>query len=199
MAKRKYKNKSIVSGLTIDTILNMDIKTFNRLDKSDLQKIVGRLVSAGNKRIRALEKANIETPATKYVKDTGGKFSTRGKSLNQLRSEYIRAKNFINAKTSSVSGWKKVKRETVKGLKGSGVNVNANNLDSVLMAYEKLKSIDPSVGERQLKYKVMGRIVDEIDHKTPEQIALELSGRINEIYESSIEEDDTGLSDFFEI
>lgn len=199
MAKRKYKQKSIVSGLTVDTILNIDMKTFNKLDKSDLQKIVGRLVSAGNKRIRALEKANIQTPATKYIEDTGGKFSTRGKSLNQLRAEYIRAKNFLNAKTSSVSGWKKVKNETAKGLKRSGVNVDINNLDKVLMTYEKLKSIDPSVGERQLKYKVMGQIVDEIDHKTPEQIALELSGRIDEIYESSIEDDDTGLSDFFEI
>ena len=54
---RTYKQPSIVSGMTIQDILNMDNKTFNSLNTSDMRKVVGRLVSAGNKRLRSFERA----------------------------------------------------------------------------------------------------------------------------------------------
>ena len=37
---RKYKQPSIVSGMTIQDILNMDIDTFNKLNTSDMRKVV---------------------------------------------------------------------------------------------------------------------------------------------------------------
>ena len=107
MAKT-YKNPSIVSGLTIENILSMDIDKFNKLKEPDLKKIVGRLVSAANKRIRRMESAGIESPALSGVKRSGGTFSVKDKNLDQLRSEYARAKRFLTSKTSTIKGAKKV-------------------------------------------------------------------------------------------
>ena len=148
---RKYKQQSIVSGMSVQDILNMDINTFNKLNASDLRKVVGRLVSAGNKRLRSFERANERSPATRHVAKSGGKFSTKGKDLNALRSEYTRAKNFMQAKTGTRKGWKQVKRETIAGLKKHGVEIAESKFDDIWTAYEDLKELSPEVANRGLK------------------------------------------------
>ena len=71
---KKYKQPSLVSGLSIDDILNMDIVDFNRLSEKDLKLVVGRMVSAVNKRLRRFEKKGISTPATRALMKSGGSF-----------------------------------------------------------------------------------------------------------------------------
>ena len=44
---REYKQQSVVSGMSVQDILNIDNSIFNSLTESDLRKVVGRLVSAG--------------------------------------------------------------------------------------------------------------------------------------------------------
>ena len=41
---RTYKQPSLVSGMTVQDILNMDNATFNKLTESEMRKGVGRLV-----------------------------------------------------------------------------------------------------------------------------------------------------------
>ena len=108
---RTYKQKSIVSGMSVKDVLNMDINTFSSLNLSDMRKVVGRLVSAGNKRIRTFEKAGENSPALRYINKSGGKFSTKGKNLNELRREYARAKGFFESKTGNIKDWRKIKNE----------------------------------------------------------------------------------------
>lgn len=200
---RTYKQPSIVSGMSVQDILNMDIDTFNKLGASDMRKVVGRLVSAGNKRLRSFERAGESSPATRHVVKSGGAFSTRGKDLNALRAEYTRAKNFLQSKTGTRVGWKKVKKETVKELQKQGVDVSPEQFNDLWSAYENLKELDPEVSTKKLKYSVLTDISNMIEDRrtTPEEIATELHNKLDLIYEqrAELENDGNGVSGFFEL
>lgn len=202
---RKYKQPSIVSGMTVQDILNMDIGTFNKLNTSDLRKVVGRLVSAGNKRLRSFERAGESSPATRHVEKSGGAFSTKGKDLNALRSEFTRAKNFMQAKTGTRRGWKQVKKETLQLLKKQGVEMTEKQFDDVWTAYEDLKELSPEVANRGLKYSVLKDVADMVTdtEKSADEIATALHENLSQIYEeqeqAGLNNDVDGVSGFFEI
>lgn len=197
---RKYKQPSIVSGMSIDDIMNMDIQTFNKLNKADLRKVVGRLVSAGNKRLRAFEKAGESSPSTRHIERTGGAFSTKGKNVNELRAEYTRAKTFLQSKTSSRRGWKKVKKDTAETLKRQGVKgLTPDKLDDVLKVYERLKEVDPSVATKNMKYRIMSDISEMTDGRNIDDVMDEMLDRIDDIYEEQQGGANGGVSGFFEI
>lgn len=200
---RNYKNKSIVSGMSVQDILNMDNETFNKLSTSDMRKVVGRLVSAGNKRLRSFERAEERSPATRHVAKSGGAFSTKGKDLNALRSEYTRAKNFLQSKTGTRKGWKQVKRETISELKKHGVQMTEKQFDKVWKAYEDLKELSPEVANRGLKYSVLKDVADMVtdESKSADEIATALHENLSQIYEeqAGLENGVDGVSGFFEI
>lgn len=200
---RIYKQPSIVSGMSVQDILNMDINTFNKLNTSDLRKVVGRLVSAGNKRLRSFERAGESSPATWHVAKSGGAFSTKGKDLNALRAEYTRAKNFLQAKTGTRKGWKQVKKETIAGLKKQGVEMTESQFNDVWKAYEDLKELSPEVANRGLKYSVLKDVADMVTEtdKNADEIAVAVNGKLAEIYEeqAGLEHGVDGVSGFFEI
>lgn len=200
---RTYKQPSIVSGMSIQDILNMDNKTFNSLNMSDMRKVVGRLVSAGNKRLRSFERAGESSPATRHVAKSGGEFSTKGKDLNALRSEYTRAKNFLQSKTGTRKGWKQVKKETIAGLKKNGVEMSEQQFNDVWKAYEDLKELSPEVANRGLKYSVLKDVVNMVTDtdKSADEIATALHEKLSSIYEeqAGLENGVDGVSGFFEI
>lgn len=200
---RKYKQSSIVSGMSVQDILNMDINTFNKLNTSDLRKVVGRLVSAGNKRLRSFERAGESSPATRYVAKSGGMFSTKGKDLNELRAEYTRAKNFMQSKTGTRKGWKQIKKETIAGLKKHGVEMTVSQFNDVWKAYEDLKELSPEVANRGLKYSVLKDVADMVTDtdKSADEIATSLHENLSKIYEEQavLNNGIDGVSGFFEI
>lgn len=200
---RIYKQPSLVSGMTVQDILNMDNATFNKLTESEMRKVVGRLVSAGNKRLRSFERAGESSPATRHVEKSGGAFSTKGKDLNALRAEYTRAKNFMQAKTGTRKGWTKTRRETIEGLRKQGVEMSEKQFEKVWKAYEDLKELSPEVANRGLKYSVLKDVANMVtdENKSADEIATALHENLSQIYEEQarLEHDVDGVSRFFEI
>lgn len=101
-----------VKGLKISDILDIGLDEFNKLKESDLRHLTSRLVSASNKRIRRLQKHNLNTPAyqglgkekafsTKLPKGT-----SRQQRVNRLRAEFSRARNFLASETSTIAGYR---------------------------------------------------------------------------------------------
>jgi hypothetical protein len=197
----EYKQPSIVSGKSVNQILSMDVDVLNKLGKKDLQKITGRLVSAANKRIRRAKEKGVDSPAFAYIRDNGGKFSTRGKTLNQLRSEFVKAKNFLEAETSTVKGAEQFKAESISLLKDAGVNVSNENFDTVMKAVTNLMRNNKKVASRGMKYRMQEEA--EILAKqgyTQEQIESELDAEINKLYEKMIDEYNIdGTQQFFDM
>lgn len=106
-----------LTGVSINQIMNLDID-INKLSRGDLSRVVGRLVSASNKRIRNLAKTELGrlSPAYQSRMERGGQFSTKGKTTNQLRQLFGEAKGFLELKTSSVSKWQEKREEIAKEL-----------------------------------------------------------------------------------
>ena len=200
---RVYKQPSIVSGMSVKNILNIGIDAFNKLKTSAMRLVVGRLVSAGNKRLRAFERAGESSPATRHVYNSGGVFSTKGKDLNELRAEYVRAKNFLESKTGTLKGWRQVKKETIQGLKKQGVEMTESQFNDVWKAYEELKELSPEVANRGLKYSVLKEVADMVSDKdkSADEIAFAIHDNLSQIYEERVGLDNgvDGVSGFFEI
>ena len=117
MAKKTKRYN--VGGLSINQIMDIDPQTFYKMGERELKDVTSRLVSAGNKRIRRLEKHNILSPAYRSL-GTDTRFSVKlpkgidGKQrVNALRQEYARVRNFLTAKTSTISGYNKLQKEIV--------------------------------------------------------------------------------------
>lgn len=190
-----------LKGKSIKDLTNISIDTFNKMGESELRNVVQRLASAGNKRLNRFQRAGESSPATNYIQQSGGKFSTKGKGLNQLRSEYSRLKDFLSSKTSTRTGWREVKKETAESLREMGVDVKPKDLDNLFRTYEKLKQIDPSITNKALKYTVLREISQMPDDLDPEERAAELQGRLTELYEEQEAinaEFFSGVSEFFE-
>lgn len=74
-----------------------------------------QLVSKANKRYRRLSEKGWNTGALKTAKQTGGDFhNKRGASAKEKAREYKRVNNFLNSKTSTVRGSKRVLKNMLK-------------------------------------------------------------------------------------
>lgn len=104
----------------IQKVLNIGTRKLEKMDRSEIAKTVSILASAGNKRLRSLEKTgyvgDFETPAYRYTMRNGGNFSVAGKNKEELIQEFKRVKGFLNAKTSTISGTKQSQKDINKVL-----------------------------------------------------------------------------------
>ena len=201
MPKKKYKQPSIVSGLSVKDIINMDIGQFNALSLSNLRKVVGRLVSAVNKRLRRFNKAGISTPATRALEKSGGVLSTKDKDMQQLRNEFARARNFLNMETSTQAGFKNVQKRTVETLKERGVDIKKSELDELFEVWNDLTELDPTVEDSKYKYQLMQDIANMPDDMDVDDKILKAKELRTELYEKEQgrEVELYGVSGFFEV
>ena len=152
MPKKRNKPATIdVTGLSIKDIMNIDLDTFNNLNERDLRRITSRLVSAGNKRIRALQKHNIESPALQSL-GTDNVFSTKlpesvskEQRVNKLRQEFASVRNFLTMKTSTIKGWKQYQTALKKELSAStGLSMKDIESINISRAYNLLHKMQQS-------------------------------------------------------
>lgn len=191
---------------TLQDILSVDFDTWNSWDDKPLREKTTILISAANKRISAMEKAGEKSPAYRQVMKSGGKFSISGKSFAEVKDEYSRVKTFLEHSTSSVRGWKKTKRDTIKSLKKKipGLELTESEFNDLFEAYEKLVELDENAESRNLKYDVIKEISERMEDKSvsPDDIANAMKKQMTKLYERNkqYEQDfsNGGVSEYFE-
>lgn len=195
MAKQKLKAKDI---------LDWDVAKYRSLNKEQLHEALKTLTAVANRRIRALRKAGLsDTPALDKLGNRKH-FYARQKNYNAMRSEFARVRKFLQSKTSTVSGYKKMIKDINKGLKKHKVTVADStktaynrtperqmqvNHEHLWRAYEELKTRKPEISERLYKYAVLDRINKVINEKpgyTVEKIAEKVYKELDAIYEEEI-------------
>ena len=192
-------NSFTMKGKSTNQLIKLSGTQLNKLSRKELAQVVSRLDSTANKRLRRFEKKDTTSPATEYVKRTGGKFSVKGKNIESLKKEYLRVKGFLEAETSTITGAKKVRKNVINKLKEFGIDIKENQYDKFFKVYERLKEVDRTVSDKLLKYNVFEEIGNVIDNPNIDDIVNEMQKRIDEIYQQSIGEDAYDLSKFFEI
>lgn len=127
MAKGFYTD-----GMTVDQILNLGVDVLNKLDERDMSRALRTVSLAANKRIDRLtqnavlrhnkyvEKKSashaISTDSLNKLYDEAGqsskamRFSVGDKTRNEMYAELMRAKDFMQLKTSTVKGAEGVRK-----------------------------------------------------------------------------------------
>lgn len=187
--------------MTSKELLNIDIADFNKMSRKELSKAVSTLGATANKRLKSFETKGIKSPATSALSKSGGKISAKGKNINQLRAEYVRAKNFLTAETSTIKGYKQNQRDVIEQLGLEGVDeLTEKQFNKLWQAYEILKERSPEISNKRFKYSVLQDIADEIisdGRISARTIADRLDTQLSNIYEES-RTDENGVSGFFE-
>lgn len=195
-----------VKGLKLETILNMDWEQLNNLTESEMKQITSRLVSASNKRIRRLEQTTMGTSSFAYqkVESRGKKFSVRGKNLNQVKQEFKLAKQFLQYKTSTVSGWKKYRSKMEKRVSGETYGESQQWKDAtwkkfwkVYRRFEETNGGTFKKGDSDRIQQMLHEIfTDEDKRHSIDYFSDVLDEKYNELYEEETEDD---IDDYFDI
>ena len=157
------KRERFATGLTVNDILSIRTDQLKSMNSKQQREIISRLVSASNKRLRNIEKSGIITPASIKAELSGGKFSIKGKSNDELINEFIRAKNFLRSKTSSIQGYKKIVKGIEKQLKNAGLEEGSTATELMANAYsiyDVLAEFNPSIKNQRDKYKIANKIAE---------------------------------------
>ena len=87
------------------------LKSAKEKQIAEYRKEASRLASMANKRVTRLEANDLkDAPAYRGYIESGGKFSVKGKTYNELQVEVARMRTFINANTSTIKGINKYLR-----------------------------------------------------------------------------------------
>lgn len=190
-------------------LLSMDENQFNRLSEQEMQKAVRTLAIESGKRVRELESIEDDfiSPALTRIRRSGGKISSAGKNLNQLRREFTRAAAFLKDQTSTAQSFKNFRADLEYELQKNGVPLTETQYKRFWKAYNKLTEQHKDIENiRSFKYEVMRNIIEQVDiGANPDEIVenfeKEVDGktRLQEIYEKHQENDqEDSPSDFFD-
>jgi len=196
--------KDPFKGVSTEAIKNTDIETLNTWDRRTIARAVRRLADTANKRIKAFEEKGIESPAFLNVMKGGGKFTTRGKTVNQLRTEFIRARDFLTMKTSTRKGYAKVKQDffdRVEATSAQKISLSDNDLNRFWRIYDKTESnIAPFVTGSQQGQKLVFDIFIQSNNVSEEDLIKKVYQKFDMYYEQQEELNDyAGTSDFYSI
>lgn len=153
---------------SITDILRSDPRGLN---EAQLRRQVQQLADAANKRLRRLAEKNITSPAEAGRKrEGGGMFSTKGKNYNQLQAEFKRAKEYLEAKTSTIKGAKQFQQDVLK---------------------QTNTRLDANMNEKQAKnfWSTMSKVMEQVPQTTLQQAGLssyDVQKRVYEMQQAGI-------------
>lgn len=204
-----------VTGLSIKDIASLGKNTIDQLSKDgDLSRVVSRLVSAMNKRIRYLGKSEVGRLSPTYQayerrvqKGLGrnGFYSVKGKDTQQLKDLYNQLSKSLNSDVTTVRGWKQHRQEVFDRI-GYNFNNDQDREKKFWELYRKFQEQDPSYKQyrKEISDKVLSYIANEIgsDYTDSEENIKMIQDKVDELYEEFMgeendEDQETGTSQFF--
>ena len=138
---------------------------FATMKRKDLIAEMQPTIDAANKRLKRLQGMETLSPALNSVMQSGGKFSIKGKTRNEVLKEASRALSFINMKTSTVSGAKQFEKNFAAKLSNKSKNITNDQRKTLFDSFRKLQQISPVglniYGSERLVRMLADEVVDE--------------------------------------
>ena len=94
--------------------MDTSLYDLSKMTKYELREYLAPVRDAVNKRVHAIKKAGVPSPALKSLESSGGLLSSKGADKKMLISEIQRGKAFLNLKTGSVKGAKEYLKDITK-------------------------------------------------------------------------------------
>ena len=132
MGKAELTIKIRVKTTGGDRVRNL-LKAKKMLHEAKKQKLYTKLkalYAEAKRNIMDLQRHNLgDTPAIQKLEENGKiKFSVKGKTYNELQSDYFRLKRFMEAETSTVKGATNVLENIAKN-----INIQYNDLNEIIV------------------------------------------------------------------
>jgi len=199
------------TGYSISQLMSIDIEDINSMKTSDLAKIVQQLADAGNKRLKRLATSgNEDSFAYKSAMESGGRFSISGQRANQgkLKSEFVRVRNFLQAKTSTVKGWKNEIKNVVNRLSNSeSVSIPKKNIQEYMEdvenrrfywnAYNEIRKNYVDLDSTRIQQMLSQTIIKHQEITSMDEIVKMVDFKIQQAYESGFTLSDEELDEEF--
>ena len=138
---------------------------FTSMKREELIAEMQPTIDAANKRMKRLQGMETLSPALNSAMQSGGKFSIKGKTRNEILKESSRAISFINMKTSTVSGAKQFEKNFAAKLSNKSKNITNDQRKTLFDSFRKLQQISPVglniYGSERLVRMLADEVVDE--------------------------------------
>ena len=133
MAKKKNQGPFLVEGMTVKEIISMGDDMIFGMSKRDLSRAVRTISLAANKRLKRLEQHAVKTRSGLYQEkgknllgidfnalySNQSRFGVKGaKTQGELKAEFIRARNFLQAGSSTIAGAIDLRKQKERALFG---------------------------------------------------------------------------------
>lgn len=169
--------------MKVDTIINQSLRDFNKLSDRELTKQINYLNKYANQRIDRLKKNKITNRATKKLDQMGiDKFKLkRGATEEEKKQLFMKLKNFLTEKTSTVSGHFEYQTNVRQGLQKRGIEISTKNQDKFFSIFDKLS--EEVELNQDMKYAVMNEISNHIDSGWSDETLIKVvKSRLSDIY-----------------
>ena len=138
---------------------------FSTMKRKDLIAEMQPTIDAANKRLKRLQGMETLSPALNSAMQSGGKFTIKGKTRNEILKEASRALSFINMKTSTVTGAKQFEKNFAAKLSNKSKNITNDQRKTLFDSFRKLQQISPVglniYGSERLVRMLADEVVDE--------------------------------------
>lgn len=144
------------------TVWSISFDIVNKQTRKEMYNDAKKAIDAANKRIKRLEASGMFSPALESVKQHGGKFSTKGLNRNQLLREYAKAVEFMNMKTSTVTGTKVYERQIAMKLSNKAKNLTIDQKKVLFKAVRRTMEANPTLSELYGSDRLIRFVSDEV-------------------------------------
>ena len=121
---------------------SLDISDFSKLTYKELREATSTLSSVANKRVQRLENAGFKNSIAyaNYSKGkTGGeRFGIRNKNRQEVEIEYRRLRNFLNSKSSTITGARAERNKVLNTLGLGNENITDEQYNEITGALSRL-------------------------------------------------------------
>ena len=171
-----------VQRLTQKQVLSLTTDQMLRMSKPELRLAVQTLADVANKRVKRAEAGGFISPAISDVQ-RGGRFSTKGLTLNQLRQEFARAKGFLQDPTTTKKGYKSYVQQIREEMEDMGYEgLSDNQIARMISLHDELSRVDPGKAGRDERYKIYKELAEMTgggSYRDGEAVETDLTNAIN--------------------
>lgn len=185
---------------TVTAFMEIDTKAVMKLTEKELKKVVRSMQKSISQRIRRLHAKGIyDSPAESYIKRVGTPKTVNDdgtpKNLNQLRNQLLKGRNFFNAKSSTITGYKEVYNYWVKELGQVYADSSEGTKKNMWKAYRKYEEAFPGdfIKGKYASFQVRDVFIEHVKDTTdPEEFFRKVAERYGHSEQEVEEKLETG-------
>ena len=144
------------------TVWSISFDIVNKQSRKEMYADAKKAIDAANKRIKRLEASGLFSPALESVKKHGGKFSTKGLNRNQLLREYAKAVEFMNMKTSTITGVKVYEKQIAMKLSNKAKTLTIDQKKTLFKAVRRTMEANPTLSDLYGSDRLIRFVADEV-------------------------------------